>query len=289
MKRMKKLSGLILALTISFSSIYAQVKTKDLQVTYIANEGFMLKTLHHKILIDAMFTDGYGYFARPADDVLKPILNATAPFDSVNLCFLTHYHKDHSDSKLMSDYLSKYPSVKLITTKPSLVFIDGEQFRFVKLKKQFCEITPETNKSITQTIDNMTVKVLGLKHMSYFEDGIDIEEYMKNVGFYINMDGLRIFHSGDTNMENFKDYVASSGRWEDQVDVAFVYYEMLNEGKSDLDYLRKTLNPRYLVLMHVPPSLNDEWAEKVGQLKADFPNIILFGNSLEYTTLRFSN
>jgi Predicted Zn-dependent hydrolases of the beta-lactamase fold len=140
---------------------------------------------------------------------------------------------------MMNDYLSKFSSVKLVTSKPSLVFIDGEQFRFVKLKKQFCELTPETNKSIKLTIDNVTVKALGLKHMSYIEDGVDIEQYMKNVGFYINMDGVRIFHSGDTKMDNLKDYIAKNGQWKDLVDVAFVNYELLNGGKVDLDYLKK--------------------------------------------------
>lgn len=280
---------LILVLTFSFGSVFAQVKTNDLQVTYIANEGFMLITKHHKILIDALFSDGYGFFSTPSEKTLNEMMDAKAPFDSVSLCFLTHYHKDHSDSRVMSEYLSRYPSVKLITTRPSLVFIDGEQFRFVKLKKQFCEITPEANKSIAQTVDGVSVKVLGLKHLSYYEDGIDIEEYMTNVGFYISLDGIKIFHSGDTNMENFREYVDSNGQWEDQVDVAFVYYEMLNEGRSDLDYLIKTLSPQYLVLMHVPPGFNEKWSEKVEQLKPAFPNIVLFRNSLESKTWRFIN
>jgi len=281
----KKIVGLILALTISSISIFSQVRTKDLQVTYIANEGFMLKTKHHKVLIDALFTDGYGYFATPSKESLDQIMNAKAPFDSINLCFLTHYHKDHSDSKLMNDYLSKFPSAKLITTKPSLVFIDGEQFRFVKLKKQFCELTPETNKSIKRTIDNVTVTALGLKHMSYVEDGVDIEQYMKNVGFYINMDGVSIFHSGDTKMDNLKDYMAKTGQWKEPVDVAFVYYELLNGGKVDLDYLRKTISPRYIVVMHVPPSRYGEWSKKVEQLKQTFPEIILLKDLLENKTI----
>jgi L-ascorbate metabolism protein UlaG (beta-lactamase superfamily) len=280
---MKKLIIITIFLICSNSFLFAQ--TYDLQVTYIANEGFMLKTKCHKILIDALFTEGYGYFACPTKNVIEKILSASAPFDSVSLCFLTHYHKDHSDSKLMFEYLSKFPSVKLVTTKPALTFIDGEQFRFVKLKKQFCEITPETNKCIMQTIDGVTMKVLGLKHMSFYEDGIDIEEYMKNIGFYINLDGVRIFHSGDTKMENFKNYIDSNGQWKDPVDVAFVYYELLNEGKTDLDYLRITLNPQYIVVMHVPPSLYGVWTEKIEQLKQTFPNIVLFKNILEHQNI----
>lgn len=86
-----------------------------------------------------------------------------------------------------------------------------------------CELTPEINKSTTQTIDGVTANALGLKQMSYIGDGVDIEKHMKNIGFYINMDGARIFHSGDIKMDNFEDYMAQSGKWKDPVDVALLY------------------------------------------------------------------
>ena len=148
-----------------------------------------------------------------------------------------------------------------------------------------CKLTPEINKSITQTIDAVTVKALGLKHMSYIEDSVDIEQYMKNVGFSINMDGVRIFHSGDTKMDNLKGYMAKNGKWKDPVDVAFLYYDLLNDGKADLDYLRKTLNQKYIVVMHVPPSMYREWSEKVNQLKSFGSTILLFRNSLDTKVL----
>lgn len=284
---MRKFISQIFVLAISYNLIQAQAPSKDLQITHIANEGFMLKTLHHKIFVDALFSYEYGYFEKPSPEVINQIISTTAPFDSVDLCFITHYHQDHSDSKLISGYLAKNPTVKLVTTKPSLVFIDGEQFGFVKLKKQFCEFTPETNKSTSATINDVPVKAYGLKHMSFYQDGIDVEEYMFNVGYYINLDGIRIFHSGDTNMDNYKVYVSANGSWKDPVDVAFVNYEMLHEGKSDLDYLVRTMNPRYIAVMHVPPSLHDEWLAKIKILKPSFSNMILFKNSLESQTIEF--
>jgi L-ascorbate metabolism protein UlaG (beta-lactamase superfamily) len=285
--RMKTLIRIIVLLAISYHSTFAQVTPNDLQVTYIANEGFLIKSKNHKILIDALFTNVFAFFSSPTPEVVKQMMDASAPFDSVDLYFLTHYHKDHLDSKLIKDYLKKYPIVKIVTTKPSLVFIDGDQFGFIKLKKQFCEITPEVNQSISQTINNVPIKVLGLKHLSFIQNDIDLEEYMFNAGFYINLDGIKIFHSGDAKIDNLKDYVAKNGQWKDPVDVAFVYYDMLHEGKTDLDYLVKTLNPKYIVIMHLPPSFYKEWSEKIAQLKQVFPNITLFNNSLESQLFKF--
>jgi L-ascorbate metabolism protein UlaG (beta-lactamase superfamily) len=278
---MKKLIISIAVSIFCYNLTFSQVESNDLHITYIANEGFLLATKEHKVLIDALFSDGYGLFSCPTIDVINQIMSATPPFDNVSLCFLTHYHKDHSDSKLMKDYLQKYPDVKLVTTKPSLVFIDGEQFGFVKLKKQFSEITPKINKSISQQVNDVPIKVLGLKHLSYYQDGVDLEEYMFNVGFYIDLDGFKILHAGDTNLENLRDFINKNGQWTDPVDVAFLYYEMLNEGKSALDYITKILNPKYIILMHLPPTHYKEWSDKTNQLKQSFPNIILFNNSLE--------
>lgn len=173
---MKAFIIFIYLISFSLNSIYSQLQRNELQVTYIANEGFLLKSSNHKILIDALCTDGYGFFAVPSGEVINQIMEAKAPFDSINFYFLTHYHKDHCDPLLVNEYLKKYPEMKLVTNKPSLVFIDGVQLGFVQLKKQFCEITPAINQSISQAIGTIPVKVLGLKHMPYFRNDIDLEE-----------------------------------------------------------------------------------------------------------------
>ena len=60
-----------LFLILSSGTIFSQ---KDLQVTYLANEGFLLRTSSHKVLIDALFKDGYGAFAVPPKETLQQIM-----------------------------------------------------------------------------------------------------------------------------------------------------------------------------------------------------------------------
>ena len=210
--------------------LHAQPQGNEIQITYIANEGFLVQSPHHKILIDALFSGGYGLFSIPPKEVIKRIIDANPPFDSVDACFLTHYHKDHCDPALIQEYLKKYPRMILVTTKPSLVFIDGEQFGFVQLENQFCEMTPELNQSSSHMLGDMRIKALGIKHLSFYQHGVDLEEYMFNVGYYLDMDGMTIFHSGDIKMNNLQDYIAKNGTWTDTVDVALLYYELLNAG-----------------------------------------------------------
>jgi len=270
-------------------SAYSQIPRNNLQITYIANEGFLLASSSQKVLIDALFTEGYGAFAVPPKEVTNDILEAKAPFDSINLLLLTHYHKDHCDPVLINKYLSKYKNIPFVTSKPSIVFIDGNCFGFIGKKKQFCEITPELNQCISKTINNNPVKVFGLKHLSFIRDSVDLEETMFNVSFLFEMDGIKIFHSGDIEKNAFRDYLSENKNWTYPIDVAFLYKGLLESGEGDLDYMLNTLHPKYIVVMHVLPNENEEWTAKIEKFKARFPNIMFFKNALEVKTISLAN
>jgi L-ascorbate metabolism protein UlaG (beta-lactamase superfamily) len=269
----------------SLNLSYAQVAHNNLKIINIGNEGFLLESTNHKLLVDALYTYGYELFAVPPKEITCKIMDAKAPFDSISLLLLTHYHKDHCDPVLINEYLSRYKNIPFVTNKPSIVFIDGNCFGFIGKKKQFRVMTPELNQSITETIHNIPVKAFGLKHLSFYRDSIDLEENMFNTSFLFDMDGIRIFHSGDIEMDAFYGYLAGNKKWTDPVDVAFLYYNLLNSGEQDLAYIVKMLNPKYIVLMHLPPRMYDEWMLKIIPLKKKFPNIILFKDPMDSTTI----
>jgi L-ascorbate metabolism protein UlaG (beta-lactamase superfamily) len=190
---------------------------------------------------------------------------------------------------LINEYLSKHKNIPFVTSRPTIIFIDGTCFGFNLLKKQYYEITPEINQSISRTINNIPVKVFGLKHLSFYKDSIDVEENMFNVSFFFEIDGIKIFHSGDIMKNALQDYLASNKKWIDTIDVAFLYYGLFDSGASDLDYIMKTLNPKYIVLMHIPPNKIDEWTVKIEQLKTRFPNIMFFKNPMDSQTIDIAN
>jgi L-ascorbate metabolism protein UlaG (beta-lactamase superfamily) len=260
---------------------------KDLQVTYLANEGFLLRTASHKVLIDAIFNDGYGAFAVPPKEALQQIMEMKAPFDSIDMYMLTHYHKDHCDAAMVQTYIQKHPSIPLVANKPAFVFIDGVCFGFVQLKKQFREMTPAINESVSETIKGIPVKAFGLKHLSYIKNEIDLEEYMMNTAYLFEMDGIKIFHSGDIKMNALQDYLATHKKWNDKIDIAFLYYELLNQGDADLEFILKTLHPTQIVLMHIPPKMNELWKSNIERMKTKFPDIHFFAEPMTTQTFHF--
>ena len=102
------------------------------------------------------------------------------------------------------------------------------------------------------------------------------------------MDGIKIFHSGDIKIDAFNEYLSKNNKWTDPVDVAFLYFELLESGSSDLDYVIAALHPKHIVVMHVPPSKIEELSPKIEQLRTKFPNIIFLKNSMDSQTISIS-
>lgn len=271
----------ILLLINSLIPVFSQVPENNLKITYIANEGFLLSSVTKNVLIDALYSEGYGAFAVPSKEVLDCIMNNKSPFENISAYYLTHYHKDHCDPVLLNEYAGKHKNVPLVISKPSIIFIHGNCIDFILKKKQFAEITPDVNSCISKTINGIPTKAFGLKHISFFVDSIDLEENMVNTSYLIDLDGIKVFHSGDIKMNAFESYIEENKKWEDNVDVAFLYFELFESGTPALDFIIKTLNPKYIVLMHMPQSVMQEWTPKIEQLKSKFSNILLFNNSME--------
>ncbi len=267
----KRITIWILLLLLS-SLIATKAVNPGIDITYIGNEGYLLKTSQHKILIDALFSESYGAFDIPKKDTLNAIMEGLSPFDNVNLYFLTHYHKDHCNPALIFKYLKKNRDIRLVTNKPALVFIDGDQFGFISCKKQFIELTPELNGSLSTTLDGVDIISHSIKHLPFIKNGIDLEEYMFNSAFTIITDGIKIFHSGDADFNNFKSYFENDKTYIPNVDVAFLYYDILNSSEN-LQYVLNKLNPKKIILMHVPLKKHEEWKLKTDQLKTLYSEI----------------
>jgi L-ascorbate metabolism protein UlaG (beta-lactamase superfamily) len=105
--------------------VFPQSGPKELHINYIANEGFLLFTSNKKVIVDALFSDGYGFFSVPSKGIIDSIEKAIPPFNNIDLYLLTHYHNDHCDPALLTNYLEIQKSVPLICSKPSLDFIKG--------------------------------------------------------------------------------------------------------------------------------------------------------------------
>ena len=84
-------------------------------VTYIANEGFLIEVGSQKIMIDAIFDDrSISYAHVPDEETLSLMQASKAPFDDIDLLLVTHSHRDHFSVAPVLEHLKSNPSCVLI-------------------------------------------------------------------------------------------------------------------------------------------------------------------------------
>lgn len=230
-----------------------------LEVTYLANEGFLLKVDETEVLIDAFVTVPYAGYAALTDDDRAALLAARAPFDSVELALVSHVHGDHFQPAPARAFLEQSRDTHLwssarVVDELGLAEADA-------LAEQVHTLVPPTGETRAFEHAGVAVELWRLRHAGGEDDGL------QNLGHKIRIGGHTVLHVGDAAMdaELFAPYAGDG----EPVDVALVpyWYWQADAGRA---LLEGPLRARHTVAVHVPPH---ELAEVVEGLGLDFPGV----------------
>ena len=198
----------------------------EVRVTYLANEGILLEAKGRKILIDALFRDSLGSYARHPPEVQENLETGAVPFDGVHVALATHYHLDHWDAGAISRFLRSNPASLFIAPAPATAMMPSSQL------------------SRTRPLDPVAGRT------DNPSDGIEAfrltHRQVPHVGYAVTIGGLRVFHLGDadTSAGNYAELTRLG-----QADVALVPFWWLLDSGS-IAFLRDTWKPRHLVAIH---------------------------------------
>ena len=226
------------------------------RLTFVQNAGFLITAGRVRILIDVLLK---GY----PGGVLKPVLDGQPPFDGVELILATHEHGDHFYPELVLQYMQANPDTVFISTKAAveqLVYLDH------RVRPRTIPIELEKGESEQIDLEGLTLEAIYLSH------GIP---GILNVGFIVEIDGVRLLHTGDLN----PDYVRVSdlqayglpGR---QIDVALVPYFLLTTEEYHA-HVVEGIQPGTVIPMHYSLASPLTISETV------FPNAFLFQETYE--------
>ena len=87
------------------------------EVTYLANEGFLLAGNDRGVLIDALFDAGVGGYPRVPKELRRQLEESTGPFQGVRLILASHYHADHFAAGPVARALKNNTAAILISTE----------------------------------------------------------------------------------------------------------------------------------------------------------------------------
>ncbi len=277
---------MLIAIRINYPS-NNENKVKNVEVTYIANEGFLIKVGDKKILIDALFGDkDYGFCDIPRQETMNSILKNENCFKDIDLIATTHAHIDHFYAPFVIEHLMNNSKGQFISCKQSIEVLKKQE-NYEKVKNNLVEITPDYSAYIDTTINGIGVRVFRLAHGPYYTDDpktggkINRHQNVQNVGFLFTINGVRIFHSGDSNEDGIAEY-EHFRLDKENIDIAFLGRGFIGEPNcKGIELVKNYINAKNIVLMHIHHDEYDDYNEVATQLKNEFESIKIFRNEME--------
>ncbi len=257
-----RLLGILLCLATAFDSAAAQAK-QGVELTYIANEGFLITGGGKKILVDALLRQGIPeYYLRPDVQTLKKLEGAHPPYDAVDLVLATHFHRDHFDAGSVAAHLRANPKATFVSVHQAADLVAQQFPPGAREAARVLSTTPAYNQKTRLTVAGIPIEAVRLRHGQF-----------ENTGFLITLAGKTILHVGDADAEvvNF----AAFGLGKQKIDVALIpyWYFLSDEGKR---VVRERISAAKLIAIHIDIEKPDgELRRSLAQIRGEFPAVIL--------------
>jgi L-ascorbate metabolism protein UlaG (beta-lactamase superfamily) len=243
---------------------------KMIDVTYIANAGFLIESAGKKILIDALFNNGWNNYLIPTDSVVSKIIDHQAPFNKANLMLITHNHEDHFNDSMVVAYLNS-ASENVLIAPPLVTNAVLTNPNFNKHENQIVKLDKINQEDNDTTVNGIRIRSFFIQH--------DTRPQIELVGYLIDIDGFKIFHSGDYNGSEIADF-GKLHLQKEQIDLALLNFYGFWSTKEERTFTDEYIHPKRIALMHIPPAEIETVKDSV-KLITDFIDITVFESSME--------
>jgi len=213
--------------------------------------------------------------------------HARGHFEDIDLILATHAHRDHFHAPFVMDHLSKNKKGTFISCEQSIHQITGSDAYNPAIQSQLVEVTPDSLSFIDTVVNGIEMRVFRLNHGPYYEEDpetgekINRHRNVQNLGFLFHLDGIKIFHGGDSSpawKSDFEHFRLDK----ENIDIAFLGRAFIWNGEPErMELLRNHINPSHIVLMHIHHDHNERFIEMAEKIKDAFPSIQVFEERME--------
>jgi L-ascorbate metabolism protein UlaG (beta-lactamase superfamily) len=239
-------------------------KEHALEVTYIANEGFMIAMGSTNVLIDAL--PASKYYVNPSDTLAARMMNGIPPFDKVDYFLVTHDHADHFNAEMMCRFLLNHPAVQLIAGSETCSKLTGDSIA----DRRRSAVELQMGQHVTIRGEKAEIMAVRLGHGG----GPNIN----NLAYFVRSNGYSILHVGDAKLSDNEEYLRTIDWSSYTVDLLFVEY--FDQSSQSREIIENMIKPKHVILMHIPAG------EETSVAKLH-PRTVVFGKENE--TRRFDN
>ncbi|MBT8398169.1 MAG: MBL fold metallo-hydrolase [Gemmatimonadetes bacterium] len=250
----------------------APSQVPSLEVTYIANEGFLVSVGEDKLLLDALHENPWGYANTPIE-IREMMAKQEVPFQGIDLLVASHPHADHFSPGLVYSFLRQNPNVSFAATTATMELLqDSTGAGLQTVKDQLREINPPWGESETLPVgEKGEARFLTTNHMTEGQTPYLTLATLAKIG------GRTILHLADLFPPTSIHFLEGYGLEKENIDVLFAdpWFVMSQEGQH---LIRDVIRPNDLILMHIRP---DDWEEQKDEVMAIWPDVVVFQEPLE--------
>lgn len=253
------------------------------RVTYIGNEGFFLSTGGTGVLVDALVRRGIRPYVKANARDRERLELAQGPFNQVTLVLATHHHADHFDAKAVRSHLERNPDAVFVSTVQAVELVLETGPGAEALGTRLIAIQPQEGTVEHLSFPGVELDVFNLHH------GRDRQPVVENLGFLVDVEGLRFLHIGDT--EATRDELMALALAGLEIDIAFIPYWKLLWGEPG--FVEDAIGSARVAAMHIPSARaqSDYFGEfedldgLVGGLEEAYPGILVFVEPTDTRTI----
>ncbi|HPR30809.1 MAG TPA: MBL fold metallo-hydrolase [Prolixibacteraceae bacterium] len=228
---------------------FAITPVKSTRVTYIANSGFLVQVGDQTILFNGLFRNGMDRYVDPEELTVSLMKQGLAPFDDVDLVFVSNHQADHFDPYVATQFMLHNKHARMICPQQVINKMKIFTSDFPKISRRLIETTPMENKYDRFVLNEVEIISMHVKHPSM------INEALENIAYMVTVNGVKLFHSGNSAPETLSELKGI--RLSDlQIDIAFLtdYYGLSRGARIT----NRIVDARYNVLMHFDKYITDQ-------------------------------
>ena len=216
-----------------------QPESGQVEITFLANEGFLIRKSGVSLLIDAFVKDEfYGYGAIPQKDY-DNLIAGNPPFNEIQYSFTTHEHLDHFQVAPAIDFLTHNKQCKFLSTE-QVILKARHATENADIQQRLEIIWPEENRSRVEKLEGLTIETFRLRHANPRNYKI------QNLGLLLNLHGTKILHVGDAELReaNFESCHFATK----EIDIAILPDWLM----GDKNFLDKHFAAKQYIAAHIP-------------------------------------
>jgi len=256
---------LTLLLAASSGSIYA-----DVVITQLANEGVIIGDGQSaRILVDGLVVEPYSVYGGLPEALHTSFRQAAGPFSGIGLALASHQHHDHNQPIHACAFMQASDSTVFASSAQVMDLMREKCREFTTTSPRMQIIDPQYDRPEHIETEGAAVTAIRLSH------GTGKYAALLNIGFLIEIGGMRVLHIGDAAMDATDFGRAAVDRM--NIDIALIPFWYFQPGPGP-GIVQRYLDTPHKVAVHVPPG---ELEEIKSLLRMEYPRVILLENVLD--------